>query len=353
MTDTADIFAESFKYAGIVVALATGFVGFFATKTWHELTQRGKARSISAKRRLTRGGKWTLFLLVCGAVIGLGAQVADTVRTKRKQREEAAAKTKQEEQERQERERSSRQQTERTRAALAELIFQKNEVERMKVQLLETARNQQLTINLPEITPIAKTNVEEAISQAIRSLPEEFREQAVKRNKEEADRIAMEVKARELSRIMRPRVIRAFSLIREVAASVQGMGLTSITNLGPMPDLGERMVYSRHEPEATLMRLGQFARTNVAQRIEFENGDVWLASLRIGVVESLTETNANLLPRIIIRGRSPLGSIGFDSESLNVKMEPTNLREDSAQAEHRVSTNLVRLFKESRVRAGR
>jgi hypothetical protein len=380
--DGLDLLVDGFKFAGVAIAAATGFLGFFATKTWEEYKTDSRilarGHGPQTKRRLTRFGKWTLFFLLCGSLVAIGAQVVDTVRTKKKEKREAddkneeRARVAQEKQrdedqfarekqrDREEFDRKLREQRQQYEANTAEFIFQKNDLERQRVQLIEIARSAHLDIKLPAPEAIPSTNIDQAIESALKTIPVEVKAAAAQRNQAEVERIAAQVKARELDKLIRPRVIYVFDLIRTVVAHAQQKGLITVTNLGPAPALPERLVYSQQETNINLLgaRAGEnILRTNIQQRVEFAHGDAWTAYLVVGSVQSATTTTEHLYPKVRIKSNAGLNAtIWFDPVSAELQITPQttySLSDGVLKSENAIVTNLVEFLKQSRLRSSR
>lgn len=382
MNQGIDTFLEILKFVGLVITGAMGLVGFFTTKIWEEYEKPQTiivpGRPPTIGRQLTQWGKTSLVLLIVSGLVTLIAQLVETGRTNEKERQ--AAKEKQKERElaakekADDRERFAREKEEdrrvfdkrlgeerqRYEAATAELLLQRIEVDRQRAQLIERARDSNISLSLPEIAAIPTANIDQAIQTALQAIPAEVRAAAEQRNQEEAERLAAQVRAREIDRQVRPRVSYMFDLLRSVVVESQRKGLVTVTNLGPAPILPERIVYSQQETNVSgySARLGDnIFRTTVRQRIDFAHGDSWTAYLVVGVVQSSTATNELIYPKLKIRNNEGIkGLIWIDPASAELNFTPgsgNDLPGPVRRSENAVITNLVELLKQSRLKNAR
>jgi len=206
------------------------------------------------------------------------------------------------------------------------------------------------------------SNLTVEIRKALKSIPEELRAASVAKYQAEAERVATQTKAKELDKAIRPHVIDAWTLIQSVLAHAQREGLVTVTNIGPIPMLPDRLVYSRHETNIG-SRLERFFGTNCQQRIAFAHGDSWVISMLPGVLDSATATNDNYYPKIrigrpgpnaFIPATQPLAMLSFDPAYAEIRITGSSAPQESTatlRPQDRVAAALVEVFRQSVLRS--
>ena len=364
---TVDLLLDILKYAGFLITAATAIIGHFGLTTWVESNVEaatvGTADGRQKIRKMTKAGWWSLLLIIFGSLVALGAQIAETTRAKQKdaldqQEKEAQQKAHQEEISRIGRE-NQEEMTKRLAAHsvnLAEMFFQGRELDSQRAAFLEKAKLAGVDVKIPAYSnTFSASNLTIEIQKALKTIPDDLRAASAAKNQAEAERLATQSKAKEVDKVIRPHVVGAWTLLQSVLAQAQREGLITVTNIGPIPPLPDRLVFSRHETNIP-SRLERFFRTNCQQQVA--HGDFWVISMLPGVLESPTVTNDNYYPKVRI-GRSsggpisltpPLAMLSFDPATAEIRITGSNAPHESdatLKAEDRVTGAIIHLLRQS------